>query len=76
MPWNKLLVLDLVSLVLGHDAGPVRLYIEVHAERFRRGVHEKGLRALLDAQATLQRAVTESTETDFYSTLASSTVVL
>lgn len=71
-----LLVLILVVFLLRHDARPVGMYIEIHCEGFRR-VAEKHLRALavIDAQRALQRAVTESTETDFYSSLAPSRIV-
>lgn len=31
-----LLVQDLVSLVLGHDTGPIRPDVQIHAERLRR----------------------------------------
>lgn len=68
-----LLVQGLVSLVLGYDTGPIRPNVQIHAERLRR---QRLRRVVLDAQAILQRAVTESTETDLYSSLASSTIVL
>lgn len=69
-----LLVQGLVSLVLGYDTGPIRPNVQIHAERLRRQRLRRVV--LLDAQAILQRAVTESTETDLYSSLASSTIVL
>ena len=67
----------LVSLVLGYDTGPIRPNVQIDAERFRRAGEQRLRRVvLLDAQAILQRAVTENTETDLYSSLASSTIVL
>lgn len=68
-------MLNLVVFLLRYDARPVGTHIEIHCEGFRR-VAEKHLRALavVDAQRALQRAVTESTETDFYSSLAPSRI--
>lgn len=66
----------LVSLVLGYDTGPIRPNVQIHAERLRQAREQRLRRVLLDAQATLQRAVTENTETDLYSSLTSSTIVL
>lgn len=77
VPWKKLLLVQgLVSLVLGYDTGPIRPNVQIHAERLRQAREQRLRRVLLDAQATLQRAVTENTETDLYSSLTSSTIVL
>lgn len=54
----------LVSLVLGYDTGPIRPNVQIDAERFRRAGEQRLRHVLLDAQAILQRAVTENTETD------------
>lgn len=66
--WGQWLLVQggLVSLVLGYDARPIGPDVEIHAERLPRTEESlRALRSFLDAQATLQRAVTESTETNF-----------
>lgn len=69
-----LLVLVLVVLLLRYDARPVGLHVEIHGEGLRRVAEERLRLAVVDAQRALQRAVTESTETDFYSSLAPSRI--
>lgn len=56
-----LLVQGLVSLVLGYDTGPIRPNVQIHAERLRRQRLRRVV--LLDAQAILQRAVTDDAGT-------------
>lgn len=66
----------LISFFLRNDTRSIRSHVEIHAERFPRtedlltSDSLTGNLVVLNAQATFQGAVTESTETDFYSTLA------
>lgn len=62
---DKLGLMNVVGFLLRYDARSVRSDVEVHGEWFHRS-KQSLISVLLDTEAALERAVTESTERDFY----------